>query len=270
MQRYLAIFLLCLPLSGQAEKEQPLNIFVSIPPQQYLVQRIGAERVQVHVMLKPGHAPETYDPGPKQIVLLSKAQIYFRIGVPFEHHWMSMLAAQNQTMLVVDCCTQLLKDGDPHVWTDPNNAKIIAGQIKDILSDRDPDGVPFYAANYQSLIADLDRLDRDIRALLQQRRMDYFIVSHGGWKYFADAYGLRQMALDEYGREKGPRGLAEMVDLAKREGISTVFIQAQHPSGSAYTLAKEIHAQAVLIDNLNEDYIDNLYKVSRLIAEALQ
>ncbi|MBF8270481.1 MAG: hypothetical protein HW386_2190 [Gammaproteobacteria bacterium] len=270
MQRCLAIFLLCLPLIGHAELEQPLIIFVSIPPQQYLVQRIGADRVQVNVMLKPGQTPETYDPGPKQIALLAAAQIYFRIGVPFERHWMPMLAAQNKTMLVVDCCTQLVKDGDPHIWTDPNNAKIIAGQIKDILSDRDPDGAPFYGANYQSLIVDLDRLDRDIHALLQQRRTDYFIVSHGGWKYFADAYGLRQMALDAYGREKGPRGLAEMVDLAKREDINKIFIQTQHPSGTAYTLAKEIHAQAVLIDNLNENYIDNLYKVSRLIAEAVR
>ena len=270
MQRCLAIFLLCLPLSGHAEPEQPLNIFVSIPPQQYLVQRIGAERVQVNVMLKPGHSPETYDPGPKQIALLTQAQIYFRIGVPFEHHWMPMLAAQNRAMLVVDCCSQLLKDGDPHIWTDPSNAKIIAGQIRDILSERDPDGAPFYTANYLSLIADLDRLDRETRARLQQRRTDFFIVSHAGWKYFADAYGLRQMALDEYGREKGPRGLTEMVELAKREGISKIFIQAQHPSGTAYTLAKEMDAKVVLIDNLAENYIENLYTVSRLIAEALQ
>ena len=270
MQRCLALLLLCLPLFGNAGPEPPLTIFVSIPPQRYLVQRIGGDRVQVNVMLKPGHAPETYDPGPKQIALLASAQIYFRIGVPFERHWMPMITAQNPAMLVMDCCQQLLKEGDPHIWTDPNNVKIIAGQIKDVLSDRDPDGAQFYIASYQNLIADLDELNQKIHTLFQQRRTDYFIVSHAGWRYYADAYGLRQMALDEYGREKGPRGLAEMVELARRESIGTIFIQAQHPSGAAYTLAREMNAQVVLIDNLAENYIDNLYQVSRLIAEAVR
>ena len=270
MHYLLAIFLACWALAVNADTNKQLSVFVSIPPQKYLVERIGGARVRVDVMLKPGQAPETYDPAPRQIAMLATAQVYFRIGVPFERHWLDTIASQNLEMQVVECCEQMLKDGDPHTWVDPNNARIIAAQIRNTLSSRDPDGASGYAANYAALIADLDKLDREIRVLFSQRRTDYFIVSHAGWRYFADAYGLRQMALDEYGREKGPRGLAEMVELARREGIKTVFIQAQHPTGTAYTLAKEMQAQVVSIDNLAENYIENLYQVSRLIARALQ
>lgn len=270
MHYLLAMILACWALAVSADTNNQLSVFVSIPPQKYLVERIGGARVRVYVMLQPGQAPETYDPAPRQIALLAKAQVYFRIGVPFERHWLDTIAAQNREMQVVECCEQMLKDGDPHTWVDPNNARIIALQIKDTLSNREPDGASAFAANYAALAADLDKLDRDVRALFSRRRTDYFLVSHAGWRYFADAYGLRQMALDTNGREKGPRGLAEMVELARREGIKTVFIQAQHPTGAAYTLARELGAEAVTIDNLAEDYIGNLYQVSRQIARAVQ
>jgi zinc transport system substrate-binding protein len=259
----------CMISSGAAAGER-LTAFVSIPPQKYLVERVGGDRVQVHVMLKPGQAPETYDPAPRQMAQLATAQIYFRIGVPFERRWIKTIAGQNPGLQVVECCAQMVRDGDPHTWVDPNNARAMAAQIKEVLSRRLPEGATSIAANYAALAADLEQLDRDILTILNNRRTDYFIVSHSGWRYFADAYGLRQLALDDNGREKGPRGLADLVTLARREGIRTVFIQAQHPTGAAYTLARELDAAAVTIDNLAEDYIDNLYQVSKLIAGALQ
>ena len=52
-------------------------------------------------MVQPGASPATYEPKPKQMADLSKAKIYFAIGVPFENAWLEKIAAANPTMRVV-------------------------------------------------------------------------------------------------------------------------------------------------------------------------
>lgn len=270
MSRYFVLLLICYSLAAQAGTAGRLEIFVSIPPQKFLVERIGGHRVHVNVMLQPGQSPETYDPKPGQLALLSEAQIYFRIGVPFEDHWMGTMLAQNRSMQVVDCQGTMISKHDPHIWTDPANVKKMAGLIRDTLVSRDPAGAAFYRKNSRRLMADLDRLDRRIGALLAGRRIDYFIVSHDAWSYYARHYGLKQLALESRGREVGPRGMSGLIELARREGIHTIFIQKQQPARMADTLAQELGAKVIALDPLAEDYIANLYRVSTLIAGALR
>ena len=68
--------------------ENKIIVFVSILPQQYFVQQIGNDLVDVRVMVGPGQNPATYEPTPQQMAALYKADIYFRIGVPFESAWL--------------------------------------------------------------------------------------------------------------------------------------------------------------------------------------
>ena len=63
--------------------EQPL-VFVSIPPQKYLVEELAGDLVRVEVLLPPGASPATYEPTPRQLANLDRAAVYFQIGSPFE------------------------------------------------------------------------------------------------------------------------------------------------------------------------------------------
>jgi len=65
--------------------EEKLDITVSILPQKYFVERIGADTVDVNVMVEPGASPATYEPKPQQMEALSEAEAYVRIRVPFEN-----------------------------------------------------------------------------------------------------------------------------------------------------------------------------------------
>ena len=264
---FLFLFAPCRP----AAAGDAIDVFVSIAPQKYLVKRIGADRVNVGVMLKPGHSPETYDPTPRQIVMLSKARIYFLIGVPFENKWKEKFRLQNQAMHLVDTCQKCpVLDQDPHTWTSPINAKLIAEQIRDALVAEDRHHEGMYESNYRDLAAELDRLDNEIESMLKNRRTDYFIVSHDAWSYYARRYKLKQLALESKGREKGPRGITQLVERARQENIRVLFIQKQHPAASAYTLAAELGARVVVIDPLAENYIDNLRRTTALIAGAVK
>jgi len=86
---------------GWVQAADPTKVFVSILPQKYFVEQIGKDLVDVRVMVKPGTSPVTYEPKPKQLADVSKAMIYFSIGVPFEKVWLKKIAAANPQMKVV-------------------------------------------------------------------------------------------------------------------------------------------------------------------------
>lgn len=93
----LAFIFIMIPLSAAAK----LNVVVSIPPQKYFVQKVGGDLVSVMVMVPPGADAHTYEPKPRQMAALSKAKVYFTVGVEFEQAWMKKIKAANPGLKVV-------------------------------------------------------------------------------------------------------------------------------------------------------------------------
>jgi len=254
-----------------ANAAAPLQVFVSIPPQKYFVERIGGDRVEVSVMLEPGHAPETYEPPPRKIAAMQSARLYLLMNVPFERGWVDALPAEGPRFTVVDTGpggAGAADDGDPHAWVAPEDAGRIAAVVFEALCAADPEGVDAYRGAYDRLVAELGVLDGEIRDLLGRPRTPYFIISHASLGRFAAAYGLRQIALEEGGKEAGPRRIAEIIGTARREGIRTVLVQSQYHSGASRILAVELGAEVVEIDPLAEDYSTGMRAVARAIADA--
>lgn len=95
--------LLLLFLTGTGlNAEERLNVFVSIVPQKYFVEQITGDLVEVDVLVTPGKSPATYSPTPAQIRKLANADVYFRIGVPFENGFMHKIASIAPDTRVVD------------------------------------------------------------------------------------------------------------------------------------------------------------------------
>lgn len=84
------------------EKSTKPTIFVSILPQKFFVEQIAGDDFEVEVMVPPGQSPATYEPTPQQMVALSNAVLYFKIGVQFEQSWMKKIGSLNPNMLIVD------------------------------------------------------------------------------------------------------------------------------------------------------------------------
>jgi zinc transport system substrate-binding protein len=267
-------FHLHLPRSAGAE---PLPVFVSILPQKYLVERIAGERVSVSVMVGPGASPATYEPTPRQMVLLSEARIYFRIGVPFENIWIARLADVNREMEIVHTSEAVMTrdfenhaDRDPHVWTSPLLTGHIARTMTDALVASLPDHRSEFERNYVRLASDLARLDAEIREIFGKVTQRKFMVFHPSWGYFADSYGLEQVAIEEHGSEPTASSLAALIESAEREGIRVIFVQKHFSRRNAEAVAKAIGAKVIAVDPLAEDYIANLRSLAALFAEALQ
>ena len=267
------VFVLCFIWSGISIADEKLSVYVSISPQKYLVERIGHEYVAVQVMLKPGDEPETYDPTPRQLTALAGAQLYFCIGVPFERAWAKVIHKGNPKLKLVGCDESIVglhsHTLDNHIWTSPGNAKILATEIRKHLVEYDPLHEKQYAANYAALMSELERLDEEIRLMLDGRRTSYFIISHPSLGHYARDYGLIQLSLEKDGKGYGAKNLGEIMQTAKQENIRTVFFQKQHGAAAARAFAAELGAELIEIDPLREDFINNLHEISGLIARAV-
>lgn len=276
----IACIWLLLALPAMALAGDPLAVAVSVLPEKYFVERVGGARVRVSVMVGPGRSPHTYEPTPKQMAEVAAARVYFRVGVPFEAVWLPRLVENSPHLRVVDCrrgiTLQRVREDkvrqdhpDPHVWTSPPLVKIMAANIRDALISLDPAHQADYARGYRGFAADLDALDGDLRRDLAGLKSRRFMVFHPAWGYFAQTYGLQQVAIEREGKEPGARALVDLIDRARREGIRVIFVQAQFARGYAETVARAVGARVVTVDPLAEDYLANMRRVARAFEGAL-
>ncbi len=98
---FLIIFLQSFVVTGNGFAADKLPVFVTIAPQKYFVQQIGKDLVDVHVMVQPGADPHTYEPKPQQMVALSRAKIYFAVGIEFEKAHLTRITATNPKLKVI-------------------------------------------------------------------------------------------------------------------------------------------------------------------------
>lgn len=261
---------------------EQLDIFVSILPQKFFVEKIGGAKVRVSVLVGPGQSPATYEPLPRQMASLASATLYFRIGVPFEYAWLDKIEGLNPQLKVVDTRegiqlravdgrretegTEQEREMDPHVWLDPLLVKIQAETIYEQLSAIDPENEDYYKKNLLAFLGELDELDRDLAAVLGSLETDKLIVFHPAWGYLLDRYQITQIPIELEGKEPGARALAELIELARKEGIKVIFLEEQYDSETAFAVANAVGGKVVKLDPLAEDYSANL----RLIAEVIK
>jgi zinc transport system substrate-binding protein len=81
---------------------------------------------------------------------------------------------------------------------------------------------------------------------------------------------LKQLALEKNGKETGPRSLLEIIRIARRETIKTIFIIEQYRPPFIENLAAELEAEIVSLNPLAEDYMTNMERVADQLARALR
>jgi zinc transport system substrate-binding protein len=277
MKKILCLILLFLAAASYAETIKP-RVFVSIPPQKQFINRIAGDYVDVDVMLLPGESPETYSPTPRLIVSLSDAVSYFQIGVPFEKKWMSAIRSINKKIRIVPCCANILNANQPehedvhdmHVWNNPVYVQQMARLIVDELIVIDPTHADEFLNNYQKFLSELVDLDNSIKLKLNNRKTNYFIVSHSAWGEYAQRYGLEQIALEKNGKEIGAKLLLSIINIARQEGINTLFVIEQYKTPFIENLAAELDARLISIDPLAGNYIENMSAVTNKIANSIR
>ncbi len=302
----IVIFLLSFLIQSSVSANERLTVFVSIVPQQYFVEQIGKDLVDVQVMVQPGASPHTYEPKPLQMAALSKAKLYFSIGVTLENAWLNKIASSNPDLMIVHTDEKIQKipmeahhhhDApfhgqekdyhhgekthekesehhhhhsailDPHIWLSPPLVKIQALNILDALQKADPANASTYETNYNDFIAEIDLLHAGLENTFSGKKGTAFMVFHPSWGYFAKAYGLRQIPIEVEGKDPKPAQLMEIINYAKQHAIKVIFVQPQFSTRSADLVAKEIGGKVVFVDPLAFNWSENLREVASIFED---
>jgi zinc transport system substrate-binding protein len=283
-----AIGLVLWALSALPAAAAATRMFVSIPPQKYFVERIGGPFVDVSVLVPAAADPHTYEPKPKQMVGLSQSAVYFALGVEFEKVWLNKIARTNPGLKIVHTdagIEKIMLDGhdhahkdphpaqrkghrhggtpDPHIWLSPPLVKRQAERILAALGEVDPANQSRYQERCRVFLTELDALDEALKALFAGRKGEPFLVLHPSWGYFAQAYGLKQVAIEIEGKDPKPAQIQRLIRYAREQGIKVVFVQPQFSAKSAAMVAREIGGGVVTADPLAEDWAENLHEVAR-------
>ncbi len=255
-------------------KDDKKIIAVSIAPQATFVQKVCGDNFNVVTVIPPGASAETYEPTIPEIADLNDALIYFSIGVPVEQNIVLPSITDKEKIVelhtaVEDVYPALDIDGerDPHLWLSPKRVIVMVKKIAETLMKTDPENSEIYKENAEKYCKEIENLDKEITKLLGEKQNRKFIVFHPAFGYFANDYSLTMYALEEHGKEADAKHLAEMSDLAKKEGIKSVFYGAETSHRQAEAFAEELGGKAVCLEPLSPDYVENLRTMAKTIAE---
>jgi ABC-type Zn uptake system ZnuABC Zn-binding protein ZnuA len=249
-----------------------------------VISRIAADDVDLSIMLEPGQNPHSFHPTPRDLVLVSEADLIFVNGLGLEEFLDDLLAGADSsvTVVVVSDGIYLLESvdheheseeddhegedhenesegdshqehtgEDPHVWFDPHNIKVWVENITKTLEEMEPEKAPIYRSNAETFLDELDQLDIWIRDQVDQippqNRM--LVTDHTTFGYFAEEYGFTQIGamIPTVTTEAETSGgqLAELVDQIRAYKVKAIFVGIDTDPTLSERIAEETGVQLV-------------------------
>lgn len=139
---------------------------------------------------------------------------------------------------------------DPHIWLDPENAKIIVSEISRVLSEEDPQNAGGYMSNAEVIITKLNDLSDNIATTLQPVSDHPFVVFHDAYRYFEERFGLNAVGSLTVNPDVIP-GAARISELRQKItelGAVCIFSEPQFSSSIVGVLTEGTNARASVLD----------------------
>lgn len=227
-----------------------------------VTRRVGGEHIDMTILIASGQDPHSFQPVPAVLASVEEAHLILVNGFNLEESLLDSLAATATSPIVlVSAGIDPLAGGDeeheeegdnhaldPHVWMDPANVIVWTRNIAAALSAADPARADTYQANAEAYIAELDRLDADIRQQItlippERRKL---VTDHDSFAYFAQAYGFQVVGTlvgSLTTTRDVPAGeLAALSDLIRQEEVPGIFVgysSSQQIVELAHVVARE-------------------------------
>jgi manganese/iron transport system substrate-binding protein len=206
----------------------------------------------VECIVKPGAEVHGYEPTPKDIVKVQKADLVLRNGMNLEAWFEKFFQnVEGVKSVVVSEGVKPISIGEgsyegkanPHAWMSPGNAVIYVENIRKALVEMDPENEETYNRNAGAYVEKIRALDEPVRAKLGEidEGKRWLVTSEGAFSYLCESYGMRELYLwpinaDAQGT---PQQMRKVIDEVKAQGIPVVFSESTVSSKPAEQVAKE-------------------------------
>ena len=229
------------------------------------------DAIDQSVLLPTGADPHAFQPTPQDAAKLAGAQVIFINGAGLETFLERLLQNSASQARVIDLSAGLTlleghedeaaaagpahapEDGDPHVWTDPNNVLTWVANAQAALVELDPANAAVYQANaaaYRQSLVELDGwISQQVAQAPPERRK--LVMDHEILGYFAARYGFEQVGAVIPGfstlAEPSAQELAALEDAIRSLGVPTLFISIDVNPVLAQRVAADTGIQLVYI-----------------------
>lgn len=248
----------------------------TIRPLAMILDELVEGRAQVIALIPPGASPHTYAvrPSGARTAQVSLALFYVDDAVD---GWAAELSAKRK-FAVFEMVTAENRLGDnPHFWPDPLVVAETVPRIVEALCEVDPEGRAAYEKNGKRFIEDLEKLHREIEALLEPIQGAGLVVFHPSWAYFLQRYRIRPVAtLEPFpGKEPTPKYLEQVIVAAKSQVAEAVLTEPQLPKRPAEVVAEAANIPLIELDPMGsvggpQRYGEWLLESARHLREALE
>ena len=139
---------------------------------------------------------------------------------------------------------------DPHFWLDPTRMAHAATLVGDKLAEADSAHADVYKANAKTLAEELNTLSDTLVTKTSSCKVRTFVTAHTAFGYLADRTGLTQVGISGLDPESSPSParLAEIAQIAKEQGVTTIFTEALIDPKVAQTLADDLGITTAVLD----------------------
>lgn len=270
---FLLLFAGCGGEDRIGNKGKPV-IATSFYPMYDFAKKIGGEEVEIFCMIPAGMEVHDWEPTPRDMARLQKADALIYNGAGMEHWIPAILETLRgkdiqilETSRGIPLCEGGCCEGhhdhshhdhagnlDPHVWLAPQNARQQMTRICELLVTLDPENRAVYEGRLEKYSQECEALDEEFRQMAEKMPNRNILVTHAAFAYLCKAYGFHQVALEGTvaSSDPEPARMAEIIRFAREHQISVIYRESTSASKVAEALAKEIDGRVAVLDPLEK------------------
>ncbi|QQZ11497.1 metal ABC transporter substrate-binding protein [Heyndrickxia vini] len=237
-----------------------LQIVTTFYPMYEFTKNVVKDKADVKLLIPSNVEPHDWEPTPKDVGRIQKANIFVYNSKYFET-WVPSIknSVSNGNLSFVEASNDIqLMSGnghhqfDPHVWLNPVLAQQEVKTITKALIKVDPKNKGFYQKNSAEYIAKLAKLDDEYRNALKGAKKKEIITQHTAFGYLAKEYGLKQIPIAGLSpsQEPSPARLGELKEFAVKHHVKVIYFEELASPKVAETLANEVGAKTEVLHTL--------------------
>ena len=261
------------------DSESRLRVVATTVQIEALAHEVGGDLIDLHGVVPAGADAHEFEPTASDLVAIEDADLILRHGIELDDWLDDMLSAARDAMVVVVTAGVALQrgetqdqgdreaskdddelddsDADPHVWLDPDNAKVMVSNIAAALIAANPGNREAYEAGSAAYQATLDETRQQVQAIIdavpaENRKL---VTNHDAFGYFASAFGLEIVGavIPSVSTEAEPSAAAtaRLLETIEAKGVRAIFAETSVNPDLARTLASD--AGIAIVDDLFGD-----------------
>ncbi|SDE84913.1 metal ABC transporter substrate-binding protein [Limimaricola pyoseonensis] len=256
-----------------------------------MVANVAGDAAEVVSITKPGAEIHNYQPTPRDILGARDADLILWNGMNLELWFEQFLdnAGDKPSAVLSEGIEPISISGgeydgkpNPHAWMSPDSALIYVDNIRDALSEADPENAETYAANAEAYKAEISAAIEPLRAEIERvpESRRWLVSCEGAFSYLARDLGLRELYLWPINADATgtPQQVRAVIDGVREHDIPAVFCESTVNTDPAKQVAREtgaLYGGELYVDSLSEaggpvpSYLDLLRVTTETIADGL-